>query len=155
MTEKAKGKKGFQAGNTFGKGRPVGSTNRASFVSDYASEDDHACIVKNLIEMAKERDFSSMMLYINKTCQTPKLPSKVELDLKPMQTLKDVDDAMRDVVFEAVTGSIHLDDAKELIEMINSRGQALQKVNQEGLDEVRALVNGLDFTGIKPGTLRI
>ncbi len=134
----AKGKKGFQYGNTLGRGRPLGSPNRASHIRKYASDEDHEIVMRNLIDLAKGGDFQAISLYVNKVCQIPKLPSTVDLDFaKKIHSMSDMNEAMTELAYGAMTGAIHLDDAKELMALVESKGHSIQKCNAEELDSIR------------------
>ena len=138
MTE-PKNKKGFQPGNKHSKGRPKGSPNRASFIHLYATEDDHSAIMRNIIELAKAGDFPSMNLYVSKACGNPKPPYVVEIENVPsIRTLSDMDAAMTRIVDGAMNGDINIDDAKDLMGLLETKGHAIQKIMTDELDIIRA-----------------
>jgi hypothetical protein len=139
MTEEVKNKRGFQKGNTYGKGRPTGSkTTRAILLKDYATEEDHICITRQLIELAKGGDFAAISLYINKVAQTPKLPSTVDLGFaKEIHTITDMNDVMTDLAYGAMSGTVHMDDAKELMDIAQSKGNSIDRCLGEQLDLIR------------------
>lgn len=151
MTEKVKKKIGFQPGNTLGKkGRPPGikSTLRAVLLKDHATEEDNAHIMRQLIDLARSGDFAAITLYVNKVCQTPKLPSTVDLDFgKKIYTISDMNEAMTDIAYGAMNGTVHTDDAKDMMYIAQSKGASIQQCIGEQLDAMRAQIAELQGKG--------
>lgn len=139
MTNEIKGVHRFKPGNKFGKGRPVGATTRAVLLKDYATDEDHACIMRQLIDLAKSGDFPAISLYVSKVCGTPKLPSSINLSYaKKIHTIADMNEVMEQVHFDAITGQMHLDDVAELQKVSEIKNALLKQCNGEELAFIRA-----------------
>lgn len=147
MAEEIKSK-GFKIGNKHGKGRPVGSKARALFLKDHATDEDNAHIMRQLIDLARSGDFAAITLYVNKVCATPRLPSTIDLEFaKKIHTITDMNDAMTDIAYGAMTGLIHLDDAKDMMYIAQSKGASIQQCIGEQLDAMRDQIAELQGKG--------
>jgi Family of unknown function (DUF5681) len=126
----------FQAGNTFGRGRPRGSRNKTTALAQQLLESHAEPVVRKALMMAIQGDTTAMRL-----CMDRILPVRRDLPVKlgdlPTATAAEVSRATQKVVQRVATGKLPIAQGLAVSEMLEKRRRA---VETESLDErVRTL----------------
>jgi len=111
-------------------GRPKGSRNKATLLTESILEDRASLLAEKLVEMALSGDVSAMAL-----CMKHLLPANrkrsVELDLPPLITIHDGVQILSITMKAAAQGDISLEDAQQLSALVDLHRRLLENVDMD------------------------
>jgi len=133
--------KPFQPGNRFGKGRPVGSRNKATLALEALLDGDGEAITRKAISLAKSGNESALRLCLERLIP-PRRERTVRLKLPgDISTAEGVSGALAAIVMSAARGEITIGEALQLANLLEIRRQAID--TQEFDLRLRAIENRL------------
>ena len=133
--DKSRGKP-FTRGNTAGRGRPPGSPNKATRISQALFAQNAEQLVQKCIEDALEGDRGAMRLAIERVCP-PERDRPVEFPLPPILQLADIPPAMEAILRAVSEGTVTPADAQTLAGMLQQLSSILRDTEIE--QRLRAL----------------
>lgn len=120
----------FAPGNNFGKGRPVGSRNRATLALLSLLESEGETITRKAVEMAKAGDTTALRLVIERLIP-PARDRHVNLALPKMATAADVTGVMGAVLQAVAAGEITPNEGQSIAALIEAQRKAIETLDLE------------------------
>ena len=109
--------KPFQPGNTFGKGRPAGSRNKATLALEALIEGQGEDVVNTIIASAKDGDMTAAKALLDRLVPTRKAaPSPITLS--PAATASDLEGALFEVFNSLADQSLAPEEAAQITAVI-------------------------------------
>ncbi len=121
-----KGHKGFKKGKSGNpKGRPKGSRNKATILSDVLNEDEANKLMRKCFELALDGNMTAMKICMDRL-EAPKKTPQISFALPPITSAEDTVNA-HGMVMQAVTaGDISIEIAKVLNDLIETSLKAIE-----------------------------
>lgn len=120
----------FAVGNSFGRGRPVGSRNRASVELERLMETDAAAIVSSVIDAAKVGDLAAAKIILDRVCP-PRRGRPVAFDLPEMKTAADLPNALSGLLAAVAAGDISPDEGASVAALLEVQRKAIETAEIE------------------------
>ena len=132
----------FQPGNTFGRGRPKGSKNKATLLLRQLLGEHAEALVRKILIQALQGDRHSQRLCLERL-GAPLRDAPVQLRLGPTKTAIEIDVASQRVLRAVANGTITPVDGEILAKMLESRMDAIKSVEFEArLARLEAAADG-------------
>lgn len=116
----------FKAGNSFGKGRPKGSRNKASLLVDEIGEQNVESVYRKAVEKALDGDIAACKLILDRAAP-PRRGSYVNFDFVPIRDIdgliENADNAMKSLS----EGGITDEDAKTIFSLLEARERMIER----------------------------
>ena len=130
--------RGFQPGNKLG-GRKAGSKNKALMLIEQIGIDNAQEITQKVIDMALSGDLSAAKMILDRIWPIPRQETYIETAfLEDVCTQADVNRVMTDILNEVGDGALSLEDATQVIHLIEKKSQSIHPCMQEELEAMRA-----------------
>jgi hypothetical protein len=118
--------KPFQPGNTFGKGRPVGSRNTATLALQALLDGEGEAITRKAIRLAKAGNESALRLCLERLL-APRKERPVQLKLpEDMSTAESLAHAFAAILSSTAQGEITIGDAVQLASLLETRRKIIE-----------------------------
>jgi hypothetical protein len=112
------------------RGRPKGSRNKATLLTESILDDHASLLAEKLVEMALSEDVSAMAL-----CMKHLLPANrkrtIELDLPPLVTIHDGMQILSITMKAVAQGDISVEDAQQLSALVDLHRRLLENVDMD------------------------
>jgi hypothetical protein len=132
--------KPFQPGNKFGKGRPPGSRNKRTLMSDAIQEHGEA-IVKQCVVMALKGNPVAMRICMDRLARDSE-SSKQKFRLPPGKSIQDLPLAMQQLILGIAEKKISSQDAITIANMLE-KSRSLETRQSASLDKIDAHLSRL------------
>jgi hypothetical protein len=130
--------KPFPLGNRSGKGRPVGSRNKATLLLKEMMEGEAPAVGRKLIELVQKGVMPAIKIYMDRVYPLQR-ERPVALDLPKIVTADDLRAAHATVVKEMALGNITPTEAERVTNVLEFRRKSIETEDlARGLAEVRA-----------------
>lgn len=120
----------FQKGNKLGKGRTVGSRNKATIALEMIGEAHVEEILLKTIELAKSGDIAACKLILDRVYK-PRKGFKWELESHSANTIQEVEKVSMEVMEELLAGNLTTEEANLLHDTLGSRMQIIHDTQIE------------------------
>ena len=115
----------FQPGNTYGKGRPAGSRNKATIALQALLEGEAEGIMRKAVEMALQGDTTALRLCIDRLIP-PVRDKPVNLSLPKAETARDVTKAVGTVLEALEQGDITPSEAQAVVSRLETHRKTIE-----------------------------
>lgn len=135
----------FQPGNKLGRGRPLGSRNSTQMFLEKIGRENAESILKKVIELALSGDLSAAKLVLDRAMPVPKTQTFVKNDaIKNLHTQTDINTAMTAIVTQVGDSELSLEEAQEMVKLVESKSCSIQKCISEELDKMREQIENME-----------
>lgn len=135
----------FIKGNKAGVGRPAGSKSKAQIFLEQIGSENAEAILKKVIELALSGDLPAAKLILDRVMPVPKIQTFVKSDaIKNLHTQTDINTAMTAIVSQVGDSELSLEEALELIKLVETKGLSIQKCISDELDEIRGKIENME-----------
>lgn len=110
----------FKAGNTFGKGRPVGSKNKGQLALEAIGQEHAEAILQKLIQQALKGDTNAAKFVLER-CWPLRKGARIPFNFPPVNTVHDLNIAFSSVLEEINQGSISIEEGDLLTKILNHK----------------------------------
>jgi len=107
----------FQAGNQASKGRPAGSRDKVTLISQELFGEYSEALTRKCIDMSLQGDASTMRLSMERI-SPPRKDAPIEFDLPEIKTLADLPVAGNAVLRAVSRGELSLSEGQKLMDMV-------------------------------------
>jgi hypothetical protein len=120
----------FEAGNTFGRGRPKGSHNRGKSEEQRILDEFGPHVVRKCMARAIEGDPTAMRLCMERVSPLRR-DAPIKMDLSSIRTARDVDRAAEMVTAGLRRGKFTASEGERMMNILESRLRMIEKVDFE------------------------
>jgi hypothetical protein len=120
----------FAPGNRLGKGRPKGARNKATMAVQKLLDGEAETLTRKAIELAKDGNMAALRLCIERLLP-PQKDRPVTLDLPPMDSVKDLSEALGALTMAMAAGEITLSEAEKVAAVLELRRRAIETTEIE------------------------
>jgi hypothetical protein len=138
--------KPFEAGNTAGRGRPLGSRNKTTVMLESMLNEYGPAVLRKCLAKALEGDGTAMRLVMERLLP-PARDTRVQFRLPKIKSSADLVKAGEAVLKALAAGELGIEPAKDVLAMFASHGRILEE------QVVEQRVSALEQGPSSPGTL--
>jgi hypothetical protein len=120
----------FQAGNTFGRGRPRGSRNKLSSVAKEMLVTYGDSLMRKAIADALQGDVATRRLLITRLLNAGSVPNR-KLKNLPIRTAAEIVTVSEAMVHEVTAGQLTPDEGQKISHILDSHRKAIETANLE------------------------
>jgi hypothetical protein len=129
-------RRGFQPGNTFGRGRQDGSRNKATVALDRIGAANAEAIARVVVAKALEGDLEACGIILRRAWPARK-GAPLQFKIRKLKALADVPGALSDVLEAVTTGTISIDEGGGIAGIVETARKVYEQ--QELLDRMQQL----------------
>ena len=131
----------FRPGNTLGRGRPPGSRNKEKSPGQHLLDKFTPHLTGKCIELAMQGDPGALRLCMERISPARR-DAYIRMNLPPVKTAQDVDEASEKVTQAIRRGKITPDDGGKMMSILGSRLRIIESVQHESrLEKLEAAAN--------------
>ena len=110
----------FEAGNEFGRGRPLGSRNKNTLIIEELLNENSESLLNKALNLARQGNIPMLRLLLDRVLPRPK-DGAVSIGLLPMATTEDLLRAQENALQELALGQITPNQAAQIFSLIEAR----------------------------------
>lgn len=134
----------FKPGNTFGKGRPVGSKNKGQVALEAIGQEHAEEILQKMIQQALKGDTNAARFLLER-CWIQRKGARISFNFPPIHTIQDIDVAISHILEEISQGNISLEEGDMLIKVLKYKSDVMiARDIKRRLDEWEEIFNKKD-----------
>lgn len=132
----------FKDANKLGKGRPIGSKNKTKSILDIIGTERMYEIINNLADKALAGDMTASRILIERLFPPAKVSTFVDAEhVSNVITQEDANDALTRIMNDVANAELSLEDADQLMNLIQKKVESTQICIQDKLDYLMETVN--------------
>ena len=120
----------FEAGNTFGQGRPKGSPNRGKSEKERILEEFAPHLIRKCIALALNGDRTSLRICMDRV-SAPRREGAVKLKFSPLRKAADINEASEKVTQAIRRGELTLPEGEALMGILETRLRLIERTELE------------------------
>jgi hypothetical protein len=110
----------FKPGNTFGKGRPVGSKSNAQVTLERIGQEQAEAVLNKMLENALNGDVQAQKYLLDRFLPSRK-GTRIKLDLPEIKTVSDIDKASQYIIQQMGNGTISPEETQQIHTLLTQR----------------------------------
>ena len=139
----------FKPGNTLGKGRPPGMKNKGTSIRAIIGDEKSNQIIRDLANDAINGDMAARRMLFDKLVALPRPSTFIDADhARDVVTQTDANNALTRILNDVSDANLSLEDADQLMTLIQKKIEATQLCIQEKLDEMQDKVERLTASDV-------
>jgi hypothetical protein len=120
----------FEAGNTFGRGRPKGSRNREKSEDQRLLEEFAPHLIRKCMALAMKGDRTALRLCMDRI-SAPRRDALIKMNFSPIRKARDVNRAAEKVTAAIRRGELTPSEGETMMNILESRMRVIEKVDFE------------------------
>jgi hypothetical protein len=110
----------FKPGNTFGKGRPMGSRSNAQVMLERIGAEQAEAVLNKMVENALNGDVQAQKYLLDRSLPQRK-GTPIKFDLPEIRTVSDIDKASQQVIHQMGNGVISPEETQQIHTLLTQR----------------------------------